>query len=88
MKKILEISLREDGIALAGCELEGELDSKRLGAAFIVLAHESPYFAAALLAAAGALRESPKEAKELTEVSKAIAAAKIFNMTPKPGSKS
>lgn len=88
MKKILEISLREDGIALAGCELEGELDSQRLGAAFIVLAHESRYFAAALLAAANALRESPKEAKELTEVSKAVAAAKMFRMTPKPGNKS
>ena len=52
------------------------------------LAHESPYFAAALLAAASALRESPHEAKELSEVSKAIAAAKIFRMDPKPGSKS
>lgn len=88
MKKILEINIREDGITLAGCEVENDLDGQRLGAAFIVLAHESRYFAAALLAATNALLKNPKESKEFSEVSKAIASAKIFNMTPKPGSKS
>ena len=63
---------------MAGCELENELDCKRLGAAFIVLAHESRYFAAALLASADALRESPAEAKELTDLSKRSAAARMF----------
>lgn len=81
MKKILEISLREDGLAMAGCELENELDCKRLGAAFIVLAHENILFRAALMAAADALRESPAEAKELTELSKRSAAARMFMST-------
>lgn len=83
MKKILEISLREDGLAMAGCELENELDCKRLGAAFMVLAYENRYFAAALIAAADTLREKPAEAKELTELSKRSAAARMF-MTQKP----
>lgn len=83
MKKVLEISVREDGLATAGCELETELDCKRLGAAFIVLAHESLLFRASLLAAADALRKSPAEAKELTELSKRSAAARMF-MHPKP----
>jgi hypothetical protein len=78
LKKILEISLLEDGLAMAGCELENELDCKRLGAAFIVLAHENFMFRASLLAAADALRKSPSEAKELTELSKRSAAARMF----------
>lgn len=78
MKKIVEISIREDGLAMAGCELENELDCKRLGAAFIVLAQESFLFRASLLAAADALRESPAEAKELSELSKRSAVAKMF----------
>lgn len=86
MKKILEISLREDGLAMAGCELENELDCKRLGAAFMVLAYENRYFAAALIAAADTLREKPAEAKELTELSKRTAAARMFMSTnPKNG---
>lgn len=75
--------MREDGLAMAGCELENELDCKRLGAAFIVLAHESFLFRASLLAAVDALRESPAEAKELTELSKRSAAARMF-MPQKP----
>lgn len=82
MKKIVEISIREDGLCMAGCDLETELDCKRLGAAFMVLAHENFMFRASLLAAADALRESPAEAKELTELSKLSAAARMF-MHPK-----
>ena len=77
MKKILEISIREDGMCLAGCELETELDCKRLGAAFLVLAHENRYFAAALAASVDTLRECP-DAGELVEISKQSAAAMMF----------
>lgn len=82
MKKIVEISIREDGLCMAGCDLETELDCKRLGAAFMVLAHENFMFRASLLAAADTLRESRAEAKELTELSKLSAAARMF-MHPK-----
>lgn len=70
MKKLLEISLREDGVALAGGDLETEKESKQLAAAFIVLANEDALFRASLLAAAGAIVGSPKEAKELSAISK------------------
>lgn len=83
MKKIVEISIRKDGLCMAGCELETELDCKRLGAAFMVLAQENYLFRASLLAAADTLRESPAEAKELTELSKRTAAARMF-MPQKP----
>ena len=83
MKKIIEISLREDGLAMAEIELENELDCKRLGATFIALAHESILFRAALMAAADALRKRPAEAKELTELSKRTAVARMF-MPQKP----
>jgi len=82
MKKIVEISIREDGLCMAGCDLETELDCKRLGAAFMVMASENRYFAAALIAAADTLRENPAEEKELTELSKRSAAARMF-MHPK-----
>lgn len=85
MKKILEISLREDGLAMVGCELENEIDCKRLGAAFMVLAHKDFLFRAALLAAADTLREHP-DAGELIELSEKTAAARMFMSTnPKKG---
>ena len=77
MKKILEISIREDGLCMAGCDLETELDCKRLGAAFMVLAHENRYFAAALAASVDTLRECP-DAGELVELSEKSAAVKMF----------
>lgn len=80
MKKIVEISIREDGLCMAGCELETELDCKRLGAAFMVLAHKDFMFRASLLAA-DTLREHP-DAGELIELSEKTAAARMF-MHPK-----
>lgn len=85
MKKLLEISLREDGVALAGGDLETEKESKQLAAAFIVLANEDALFRASLLAAAGAIVGSPKEAKELSAISKLSAMSKMFG-TNKPES--
>ena len=81
MKKIVEISIREDGLCMAGCDLETELDCKRLGAAFMVLAHKDFMFRASLLAAADTLREHP-DAGELIELSEKTAAARMF-MHPK-----
>ena len=85
MKKIVEISIREDGLCMAGAELQTELDCKRLGAAFMVLAHKDFLFRAALLAAADTLREHP-DAGELVELSEKTAAARMFMSTnPKKG---
>lgn len=76
MKKLLEISLREDGVALAGGDLETEKESKQL-------ANEDALFRASLLAAAGAIVRSPEEAKELSAISKLSAMSKMFG-TNKP----
>lgn len=85
MKKLLEISLREDGVALAGGDLETEQESKQLAAAFIVLANDDALFRASLLVAAGAIVGSPKEAKELSAIAKLSAMSKMFG-TKKPES--
>lgn len=85
MKKLLEISLREDGVAVAGGDLKTEMESRQLAAAFIVLAHEDVLFRASLLGAAYALVNDPKEAKELSAISKLSALSKMFG-TNKPGS--
>lgn len=89
MEKILEIQVNDDGLAMAGCTLETELDGHRLAAAFIVLAQENKYFAAALIAASRALLESPMEAKKLSDLSKLNATLRMFRHgTPEPGNKS
>ena len=85
MKKLLEISLREDGIAVAGGDIQTEMESRQLAAAFIVLAHEDVLFRASLLGAAIALVDNPEDAKELSAISKLSALSKMFG-TNKPGS--
>lgn len=78
MKKLLEINLREDGLSIAECNLDSELDCKRLAAAFIAIACESSAFAYSLMDASNSLRDYGEEAKKLAELGKRSAAAKMF----------
>lgn len=78
MRKILEISLYEDGLAAAGCDLRTDLDGQRLAAALVSLAQEDALFQGALFAAVYLILGHPDEVKEATEAAKASAVARLF----------
>jgi len=78
MRKILEITLYEDGLAGAGCDLRTDLDGQRLAAALVSLAQEDVLFKGALLAAVMMMLGHPEEVKEAAEAAKAAGVARMF----------
>ena len=78
MRKILEITLYDGGIAAAGCDLRTELDGQRLAAAMVSLAQEDELFKGALLGAVALMLGHPEGVKAAAEAAKASAVAKMF----------
>ena len=85
MKKILEILLRDDGLAVAGCELETELETARLAASMVCLGTENKRFKDALLSACQVLVLQSQEAESRSKRSQRVAASRMFGGPKKGG---
>ncbi len=78
MKTLLKIDIADDGLAFAECNLESELDIKRLISSLLALMTRNENFKTAVLSSVATMLRSPKDVEDLTEASKISAQQKIF----------
>lgn len=78
MKTLLKIDIADDGLAFAECNLESELDIKRLISSLLALMTRNENFKTAVLSSVALMLQSPEEVAKLAEASQLSAQTKIF----------
>lgn len=78
MKKILEINVREDGLAVVECNIGNDLEMKRLSAAIITLCYNDPAFKTAMVSACRLMLENESECKAAARLAQMASSAKMF----------
>ena len=78
MKKILQIDVRDDGLAIVECNIGNELEMMRLTAAIVTLCYNDPAFKAAMVSACRLMLEKQSESKEAARLAQIAGAAKMF----------
>lgn len=79
MKTLVKIEVNDSGISYSECEVETELDTKRLIASILVLMNENENFKKAIMESASIMQSYPNGVKILSEISKRSAEAKLGN---------
>ena len=79
MKTLVKINVDDGGISYSECEVETELDTKRLIANFLVLMNENENVKKAIMESASIMQSYPNGVRILSEMSKRSAEAKLVN---------
>lgn len=79
MKKILQIDVRDDGLAVVECNIGNELEMMRLSASIITLCYNNPAFKEAMLGAVRVMVEKESESKEAARIAQLVGTAKMFS---------
>lgn len=79
MKTLVKIKVDDGGISYSECEVETELDTKRLIANILVLMNENENFKKAIMESASIMQSYPNGVRILSEMSKRSAEAKLGN---------
>ena len=79
MKTLVKIKVDYGGISYSECEVETEIDTKRLIANFLVLMNENENFKKAIMQSASIMQSYPNGVRILSEMSKRSAEAKLGN---------
>ena len=79
MKTLVKIEIDNNGISYSECEVETELDTKRLIASLLTLMNENENFKKAIMESASIMQSYPNGVRILSEISKRSAEAKLGN---------
>lgn len=79
MKTLLKIDITDNGLSFAECDLENELDIKRLISSLLVLMAQNKNLKDAILSSVALMLQSPEDVEKLTEASLISAQQKIFS---------
>jgi len=78
MKKILEINVRDDGLAVVECNIGNELEMMRLSASIVTLCYNDPAFKTAIVSACRLMLEKESESKEAARLAQMAGVTKLF----------
>ena len=78
MKTVLKIEIDDNGISRAECNISNDDEMKRLAASLIVMMNEDQKFKTSVMLAASATLRHPFTVKDLAELSRMSAQAKMF----------